>query len=264
MPTLRFFTPSADVAETAESGFRFGNKGTHTSRTMMLSELSQVMVTVTPRSARTVYVSAVIEDNCLGKPTASTRRLTLQRLSELYALDPKIPLFRVFRSLWEHAEDSHALLALQCALARDPLLVATADAVLQLGINAEFLRDPMRHGIRAVVGERLNESTLDKVVRNAASSWTQSGHLSGRALKIRQQVTPTAATIAFGLYLGYQSGFRGNDLFSSGWIAVLDCSPTQAKNLALEAKRLGLIDIRMAADVIEIGFSRLENLKTRG
>ncbi len=259
MPILRFVPISADSDVAEDAGFRFGDKGTHTSRTIMLSELTQVMMAVPPSPQRADYISSVIEDNCLGKPTASTRRLTLQRLSELYALDPTVALFRVFRGLWLRAEESRALLALQCALARDPLLTATADSVIQLGVNAEFLRGPMRNGVRSVVGERLNESTLDKVVRNAASSWTQSGHLEGRALKVRRPVKPTVATIAFGLYLGYQVGFRGNDLFGSGWIAVLDCAPARARDLALEAKRLGFIDIRMAADVIEIGFGRLEN-----
>jgi hypothetical protein len=39
---------------------------------------------------------------------------------------------------------------------------------------------------------------------------------------------------------------------------VLDCSLATAKELALEAKRLGLIDLRMAGDVVEFGLSRLD------
>mgnify|MGYP000963277099 CR=1 FL=1 len=88
MPILRFVPISADFDVAEDAGFRFGDKGTHTSRTIMLSELTQVMMAVPPSPQRADYISSVIEDNCLGKPTASTRRLTLQRLSELYALDP--------------------------------------------------------------------------------------------------------------------------------------------------------------------------------
>ena len=83
--------PAADV------GFRLGAKGTHTSRTMMFVELRQVLTATAPDGTRESYASSIIEGNCLGKPTASTRRLTNQRLGELYGLDPKIPLFRILR-----------------------------------------------------------------------------------------------------------------------------------------------------------------------
>ena len=46
--------------------------------------------------------------------------------------------------------------------------------------------------------------------------------------------------------------------FSSGWVLVLDCSPGMARDLALEAKRRELLDIRMAADILEINFGRIE------
>ena len=258
MPLLKFFRSNTDPTPADKAGCRFGDKGTHTSRTMMLDELAQVMATTSPDAKRGDYAAAIIEENCLGKPTASTRRLTNQRLGELYGLDPSIAIFRVFRKLWERDEKGRPLLALLCVLARDPLLAATADAVMQLQPGAEFLREPMRAGVRAAVGERLNDSILDKVVRNAASSWTQAGHLAGRALKVRRQVQPTPACVAFALYLAYLLGFRGFDLFSAGWVAVLDCPPAQGKDLALEAKRLGLLDIRIAGDILEINFSRLE------
>ncbi len=258
MLNVRFNPANADMASAHEAGFRFGDKGTHTSRTMMLAEATHVLDARPIDARRDDYATAIIEENCLGKPTASTRRLTNQRLGELYGLDPAIPLFQVFRTLWEKDSRSRPQLALLCVLARDPLLAATTDAVMQLEPGSEFLREPMRTGIRSAVGDRLNDSTLDKVVRNAASSWTQSGHLEGRALKRRCRVTPTPTSVVFALYLAYQVGFRGKDLFSSGWVAVLDCSASRAQEFALEAKRLGLIDFRMAADVVEISFNRLE------
>jgi len=258
MPAITLIPANADIAEAERSGFRLGERGTHATRTMMLDELRQALAAVAPSGTRMDYAEAIIEGNCLGKPTAATKRQTNQRLGELYCLDLSVPLFRVLRKLWERDATGRPLLALLCALARDPLLAATADAIVQLEPGAEFMREPMRAGIRAVSGERLNNSTLDKVVRNAASSWTQSGHLEGRALKVRRRVHPTPACIAFSLYLAYHVGFRGKDLFASGWVGTLDCSATLGQELALEAKRLGLIDIRMAADVVEIGFNRLE------
>ena len=83
------FSGPAREAETI--GFRFGAKGTHTSRTMMLEELSRVLEATNQDARRADYAAAIIDGNCLSKPTASTRRLSNQRLGELYGLDPDDP-----------------------------------------------------------------------------------------------------------------------------------------------------------------------------
>jgi hypothetical protein len=247
-----------------EAGFRFGNKGTQTSRTIMLAELTSTLSAAPADSNRAKYAAAIIESNCLGKRTTATRRLTNQRLGELYALEPSVQIFRVLRRLWSIDELGRPLLALLVALARDPLLTATAPAVIPLQPGAEFQRNLMRDALRAAVGERLNDSTLAKVVRNAASSWTQARHLQGRTFKFRHLVKPTAGTVALALYLGYTVGFRGDELLASGWVSVLDCTPLAARNLALDAKRLGLIDLRLAADVMELKLERLDPWYRRG
>src|SRR5262245_62037191 len=95
------FTPiNSAIRECEILGFRFGQRGTHTSRTMMLDELRATMSSVSPDATKARYVEAIVDDNCLGKPTSATRVLSAQRLSELYALDPDVPLFRLMRSLW--------------------------------------------------------------------------------------------------------------------------------------------------------------------
>ena len=53
----------------------------------------------------------------------ATRKLSSQRLSELYALDPQVPPFRVMRRCWYADRDGQAILAMLLALARDPLLM---------------------------------------------------------------------------------------------------------------------------------------------
>jgi len=58
--------------------------------------------------------------------------------------------------------------------------------------------------------------------------------------------------IVFGLCLAYQAGFRAQELFSSGWIHLLDCQPTMAREFAVEAKRLGLIDLRSFGDAFNM------------
>jgi hypothetical protein len=251
---LRSETPR----EAEAIGFRFGAKGTHTSRTMMFEELSHVLEATAADARRTDYAAAIIDGNCLSKPTASTRRLSNQRLGELYGLNPSIPLFRVLRRLWDIQDDGRPLLALLAAIARDPLLAATCPAIVAMPANGELRRDAMKNALRALVGDRLNDSTLEKVCRNAASTWAQSGHLEGRTFKKRRIVLPSLTVVTFAIYLAQAAGFRGAEIFSCGWLSVLDCDPSHARELALDAKRSGLLDLRMAGDVVEFSLSRLD------
>lgn len=238
-------------------GFRSGDRGTHTSRTIMLDEFSNLLDAVSAEASREDYADAVVAYNCLGKRTTATRRLSLQRLTELYALKPQVILFRVLRDLWGRNETSRPLLALLLALARDPLLRATATAVVRTPYGHEFARQSMKDALANAVGDRLNEATLDKVVRNASSSWTQSGHLRGRGRKTRQKVEATPAATAFALLLGYAVGRRGGLLFEAPWAAVLDASPGHLVDVAVDAKRLGLLDLKQSGSMIDVSFPML-------
>jgi hypothetical protein len=247
----------ADEVRLREAGFRWGEKGTHTSRTMMLDELRAVLASCPPEATRNDYLAAIHEDNCLGKRTGSTRKLSSQRLSELYALDPEVPLFGIMRRCWYADRAGRAVLALLLALARDPLLRASAPIVLRMRPGEELARQQMTDTLRRAVGSRLSDSTLDKVVRNAASSWTQSGHLKGRGRKVRQTATPAAATTAFALLLGYLTGRRGATLFESLWAQVLDSPVGELMHLAMDARRLGFLDMNQSGGVIDVAFPRL-------
>ena len=124
-----FLLFAGSLKKAAPIGFRIGAKGTHTSRTMMLEELTLVLEATPPSARRADYAAAIINGNCLSKPTASTRRLSNQRLGELYGLDPTVPLFRVLRGLWDLGAQGRPLLALLAAIARVPLLAATCPAI---------------------------------------------------------------------------------------------------------------------------------------
>lgn len=223
----------------------------------MLNELRSVFMYCRPDATREDYLSAICEYNCLHKRTAATRKLSSQRLSELYALDPEVPLFRVVRKCWHTDRNGQAVLAILLALARDPLLRITAPPVLRMRPGDELARQQMTDALNRAVGDRLNENTLDKVVRNAASSWTQSGHLKGRGRKVRHRVAPTPANLAYALLLGHLAGTRGEALFQSLWAQVLDASISELMNLAMDARRLGFLDMSQSGGVIDLAFSQL-------
>ena len=218
----------------------------------MLADLSELLATVPTDGARGDYAAAIIDENVLGKATAATRRLSNQRLGELYALDPHAPIFRVLRRLWTVDVPGRPLLAMLCALARDPLLRSTAPFVLALPEGAELDRARFRDTLRQSVGRRLNDAVLAQAARKCASSWTQSGHLAGRTRKIRRQVAPTPGPLAMALWLGTTEGLAGRGLLDSRWSRVLDRRGTALMPVALQTKQLGLIHLRAGGDVVEI------------
>jgi hypothetical protein len=227
----------------------------------MLEELSAL---VPNKSVPTDVRKLVLDDNVLGKSTASGRVLTLQRLKELYSFDLTVPIFRIFLALAHRDPAALPQLALLTAIARDPLLQASARPVIGLAPGSQLMRDTVRDAIASVVGNRMNKDVLDKVVRNTASSWTKTGHLVGRTIKRRDRVRANSTAFAFALWLAHNSGFSGPDLFDNGWVAALDLDPTYARNFAERAHAAGLINFRPIGSSFELDFLPLEKLIGKG
>ncbi|MDO8802889.1 MAG: hypothetical protein Q7R35_00520 [Elusimicrobiota bacterium] len=250
-------TQQLELASKEKVGFRFGDKGAHTSRTIMLEELTTLLRDTGPAATRTEYRSMIIEHNCLGKRTSATRKLSDQRLSELYGLDSGIMLFRLMRRLWLADENGHPLLALLLALARDPLLRMTAQPIIRMRAGEELGRQSLTDVLNRGTGSRFNEAVLDKIVRNAAASWTQSGHLTGRSRKSRQSVRPTATVATYALAMGYILGARGHALLETLWVKVLDIPADGLIYLAMDAKRAGYLDLKSSGGVVDISPAQL-------
>src|SRR5215208_3792503 len=111
-------------------GFANDRAGIHTTRTIMLSELGELLAVCPPSSSLADYRTAVVDENALLKPTGTTRESTFRWLRALYVLDPNVVLFRALRDLWDTDLEARPLLALLLAAAREPLLRATAPAIL--------------------------------------------------------------------------------------------------------------------------------------
>ncbi len=67
----------------------------------MLDDLALLLDRVPPQAIKDGYLSAVLEENVLGKPTRTTRQRSAKRLTELYSLDSSCPLFRLAPPLLE-------------------------------------------------------------------------------------------------------------------------------------------------------------------
>lgn len=224
---------------------------------MMLSELSGVLGTTPDDASLADYRAAITEENVLAKKTASNRRLTAQRLSEMYGLDAAIHLFRHLRFFWELDNDGRPLLACLCANARDPLLRMTASRVLSTRIGEVVASPDLEEAVEASAPSRFNPPTRNKIARNALSSWTQSGHLAGRRVKRRRHPVVTPANTAYALLLGYLTGSRGPMLFNTFWTGLLDAPTEELHAMTAEASRREWLDYRRLGKVVEVTFNGL-------
>ncbi len=235
-----------------EFGFRDGQKGVHNTRTMMLSDLETLLRELPPEATKKDYKEAIVEKNVLAKSTDSTRRYNAQRLSELYGLDPDIPLFRIFRSYWETGERGRPLLALLLALARDPILRLTSEPVLDMEVGERFDKTDLQEVLREHTGDRFSETSIKKISRMTGSSWTQGGVLEGRQKKTRQRPDCAPVSTAYALVLGHLCGVRGELLFDTFWTRVLGASAHDLHDHAQIASRRSLLTYRNAGGILEV------------
>lgn len=243
-------------------GLKFSSGGAHISRTMMLAELEDVLGALPENASADDYRQAILADNVLGKTTASTREKSLRHLRELYALDPAVPLFAALRRLESQDHASLPLLAFQVAWSRDPLLRATWPAVESAREGERVESSALALALKNAFGDQYSELNRDKVGRNAASSWTQSGHLTGRTGKVRHRVQTTPVAVTLALFLGDVSGYHGAAAFSNPWCRLLDLDADRAQSLGLAAHRAGLVNLRALGDVVELSFPSLADLSS--
>ncbi len=242
-------------------GFKFTAGGAHISRTMMLEELGAMLARVPIGSQPIDYRAAVLQQNVLGKVTESTREKSLRHLRELYALDEATPIFGLLRRLFTWDAASLPLLALQVAWTRDPLLRATTPAVLEAAVDDHVEPGRLAQALEAKFASQYSDLNRSKIARNAASSWTQSGHLAGRTNKTRRHIKPTAIAVTMALFLGDVAGYHGPAVFSNPWCRLLDLNADRAKAMAQEAHRAGLLNLRAVGEVVEISFPSLAEFR---
>ncbi len=235
-------------------GFKNGDTSVHTARTMMLAELAALFSAVPPDGSPDAYARAAIDDNVLGKRSLVTRRSTLKHLTALYGFTPRLPLFRTLRRLWPQAGLGRPVLALLCAAARDPLLRLTAPNVLKAKEGATIDRGDVEQVIATLAHGRFSPKTIRSVAQSTSSTWTQAGHLTGRAKKVRSRPRVTREAVAYALFLGYLCGLRGPALFTSFWASLLDRRPEEILTLAEEASAAGLLTLKQAGSVVDVQF----------
>jgi hypothetical protein len=239
-------------------GFSFARGGAHTSRTIMLEELKILLAYVDrPDAEKSDYLHAIDMENCLGKRSGKTRILTYRHLVDLYSLDCSNILFRTLLFFWNRDSAGQCLLALLCAYARDSVFRSTAPFILKFSEGAIISREALEAFIDSREPGRFSKATLKSTAQNINSTWTKSGHIQGRAKKIRARARPTAGSVSYALLLGYLTGARGRMLFQTEYAKLLDCSFDTIIEFAEVASRKGWIVFKRIGEIIEVLFPNL-------
>lgn len=234
-----------------------GPGGQHNSRTIMLKELRSLLAACPPTALVNDYRSAIITDNILLKGTMSTRVKTWRGMRELYSLDLDVLLFRAMRDLWDDDHEAQPLLAMLCAIARDPLLRGTVDLILDTPTGAVITPQMFADADDAAFPGHYKSGVLGVTGRNVASSWEQSGHLQGRQNKVRARANCRPTALVYALLLGHLCDARGEGLFHTPWARLLDAPTDNLRAQAIVASQQGWIEYRHSGHVTEIGFRHL-------
>ena len=238
-------------------GLRIDPTGTHLSSTLKLEELRVLLASRSVPSVESDFKAAIVDQNLLGKPTASARRITFNRLRELYGLDSGLLVFRALNDLWDADDSAQPMIALLCSTARDPILRRMTPFVLRLPIGATITSHELAEEADHQFPGKFVVSSRERLGRNVSSTWEKAGLLSGRQTKTRAKAQARPTSLAYALLLGDLCGKRGQALFTTLWANMLDTPIHELKELAIVASRQGWIEYRAIGDVVEVSFRHL-------
>jgi len=238
-------------------GFYSAITGVHMSRSMMLDELALLMKGTREDASREAIRKAVVEENLLGKPTASSREMTFNHLQRAYILDSTKVLWRVMRRFDEIEGQALPLMALVLVYARDLQLRKSFDLVTSLKAGEELTRIRMEAAMEEAFPDKYSKAMKKSLAQNVNGTWTTTGHLVGRSHKHRSRPKPHWLATTYAMFVGYLAGIRGQLLLDSVYARLVGVdSLTAADHLSI-ASAHGLLRFRNSGGVVETDFSNL-------
>ena len=238
-------------------GFSTNRTGGHLARSMMLAELKILVSVLPPEASLDDFAAAIVRDNILAKPTAASREKSLRHLVQLYSLNRKLALFRVLRSFAREDASSIPLIAMTCAFCRDEQLRGSFVLIDQLRVGEILTRVRMEEHLESVFPHRFSSAMKKSLAQNVNATWTDAGHLEGRARKMRTLPQPQVLASTYAMLAGYLLGLRGEVLLSSVFARLVASDfGTLTSHLSLASAR-GHLRFRHAGGVIEADFAPL-------
>lgn len=235
-------------------GFSVG--GAISSRTAMLSELQMLLTVVPVYAPFEAYRHAVEVENVLHKASSSNRAKTWKFLSNLYGLDPRLPILRQFRKMYAIADADRSLLTALLAMAREPILRASLGMVLDCPVGRWLGREDFEAWIRKFAPGRYSESMYLSFSHNLYASFFQFGYLGKSALKVRLRTRPQngMAAVAFAAFLDWLCGRNGIALITSEYSRALDLPREDHLAFLSAAGRQGLMRVAYSGGVLDLDF----------
>jgi hypothetical protein len=199
---------------------------------MMLSEMRTLVRSMPIAVTREDFARAIVDENLLEKPTQSSRSKSLRHLTELYSLDPTKALFRVLWQLGHSDLDSLPQLCLVCAYARDSQLRHSFELVRTLRPGEFLAKASMELHMESGFPGRFSSAMKKSMAQNVNTTWTFGGVLAGRVKKVRQAPEPSPSSAAYAMFVGYLTGFRGEQLLDSTFAALVSSNRSQLRTAA--------------------------------
>ncbi len=232
-------------------------KTTHTSRTMMLAELSRIMAHGIEQGSFEVSFT----DNVAGKLSKANKDKTNLSLRYLYRFDPTNPAFSAFVWFWKNSpEADHPILALLFAISNDFLLSESIEIVQNTPLNQKVTVESLETNLASIHPGRYSPASLRSISQNLASSWKQAGFIRGKVKNIRVQPEISYRVVTFGMLLGYLEGMRGEFLLGSKYIRALCLPESGVRDQISEAAKRDLLQYQYSGHVTTILFPNLLKL----
>lgn len=225
----------------------------HTSRTIMSSELIEVMDF--PKEDLDYF--EIMANNVFNKKTESSKKKTINYLTQLYSFRQDDKKFLCLEKYWNKiANTEKPIITLLLAVSKDYLLQESVDYIKSVKHSSKASLDGIEANIEHHHPNRFTPKTLRSVAQNIASSWKQAGYILGRVKNIRTKRLPSYFAVAFAFLMAYLDGYRGDYLFDHPSVKALDASKDEILNLIKAASDRELLSYNKAGGSIVIAFDK--------
>lgn len=223
----------------------------------MLPELSALLTIAAADANVDAFKRLAVDEDALHKASAANRLKTFTKLRRLYGLNPVLPIFREFRRLSRLFPSELPVLAGSLAFAREPLLRASADMVLNTLIGTPLSRASFEAWVREFAAGRFSQTMYRSFSHNLYASFFQIGYLGAAVGKcrLRQRLDARPASVAYAAFLDWLTGLNGLTLLQGSFSRTLGLSKADHLAQLTAAGQLGLMRVANAGGVLHLDFA---------
>jgi len=235
----------------------FSKGGVLSSRSVMLPELSALLALAPKRADAACLENLVIQEDVLHKTSALNRRKTFNFLRRLYGLNSEQAVFREFSRLYELFPDEVVSMASCLAFAREPVLRACADFVMNVPIGKSLGREDFERWIREYAPGCYSQTMYISFSHNLYASFYQLGYLgeaSGKS-RLRKRRDVRSAAVAYAAFLDWVTGLNGLNLLTGQFSRTLELTKEEHLSRLSAAGQLDLMRVAHAGGILHLDFS---------